>query len=115
MQKNQSRLKRARRSRTRMRVQGATRLSVHRTSRHIYAQIISPTGSNILASASTLDKSLRADSSGNMEAAKNVGKLVAQRALQVGVKHVAFDRSGYKFHGRVKALADSARENGLEF
>ena len=115
MRKNQSRLRRARRSRVRIRVQGITRLSIHRTPRHIYAQIISATGDSVLASASTLDKSLRKDPTGNVEAATAVGKLVAERALKVGVKEVAFDRSGFKFHGRVKALADSARENGLEF
>ena len=98
-----------------MRTQRVTRLSVHRTPRHIYAQIISSRGDTILASASTLDKSLRANATGNINAAAAVGKLVAERALKSGVKKVAFDRSGFKFHGRVKALANSARENGLEF
>ena len=115
MKKNESRLRRAKRSRIRMRTQRVTRLSVHRTPRHIYAQIISSKGDTILASASTLDKSLRTNATGNINAAAAVGKLVAERALKSGVKKVAFDRSGFKFHGRVKALADSARENGLEF
>jgi large subunit ribosomal protein L18 len=88
---------------------------VHRTPRHIYAQIIEPS-SRVLASASTLDKGLRGDlsSSGNVDAAKRVGGLIAERALAAGVKKVAFDRAGFKFHGRVKALADAAREAGLE-
>ncbi len=98
-----------------MRTQRVTRLSVHRTPRHIYAQIISSPEGAILASASTLDKSLRSNTTGNITAAAAVGKLVAERALKAGVKKIAFDRGGFKFHGRVKALADSARENGLEF
>ncbi len=98
-----------------MRTQRVTRLSVHRTPRHIYAQIISSPEGSILASASTLDKSFRNNTTGNIAAAAAVGKLVAERALKAGVKKIAFDRGGFKFHGRVKALADSARENGLEF
>jgi large subunit ribosomal protein L18 len=98
-----------------MRDQGAVRLSVHRTPRHIYAQVIAPAGDKVLASASTLDSSLRGGSTGNTEAAAAVGKLVADRAKEAGVAKVAFDRGGYKYHGRVKALADAARENGLEF
>lgn len=113
--KNDSRLRRARRSRARMRDQGAVRLSIHRTPRHIYAQIIAPEGDKVLASASTLDKSLRDGSTGNATAAAAVGKLVAERAREAGIAAVAFDRSGFKYHGRVKALADAARENGLEF
>jgi large subunit ribosomal protein L18 len=113
--KNDSRLRRARRSRTRMRDQGMNRLSVHRTPRHIYAQIIAPAGDKVLASASTLDSDLRGGSTGNIAAAAEVGKLVAQRAKEAGVQRVAFDRSGYKYHGRVRALADAARETGLEF
>ena len=115
MKKNESRLRRARKSRSRMRTKKMTRLSVHRTTKHIYAQIISSSGDSVLASASTLDKSLRDNTTGNINAAEAVGKLVAERALKVGVKKIAFDRGGFKFHGRVKALADSARENGLEF
>ena len=113
--KNDSRLRRARRARNRMREQGVNRLSVHRTPRHIYAQVLAPAGDRVLASASTLDSSLRACSTGNQEAAAAVGKLVAERAKAAGIEKVAFDRAGYKYHGRVKALADAARESGLEF
>lgn len=113
--KNESRLRRARRARARMRNLGMNRLSVHRTPRHIYAQIIAPAGDKVLASASTLDADLRKGATGNMAAAAEVGKLVAARARKAGVEKVAFDRSGYKYHGRVKALADAARETGLEF
>ena len=113
--KNDSRLRRARRARTKMRELGMNRLSVHRTPRHIYAQVFAPGGDKVLASASTLDKDLRSGSTGNIDAAAAVGKLVAERAKAAGVDKVAFDRSGYKYHGRVKALADAARENGLDF
>tara|TARA_R110001599_G_scaffold353790_1_gene597754 strand:- start:38701 stop:38997 length:297 start_codon:yes stop_codon:yes gene_type:complete len=98
-----------------MRDLGINRLSVHRTPRHIYAQIISPAGDKVLASASTLDSDLRGGKTGNVDAAAAVGKLVAQRAKDAGVEAVAFDRGGYKYHGRVKALADAARESGLNF
>jgi large subunit ribosomal protein L18 len=98
-----------------MRTQGVNRLSVHRTPRHIYAQVIAPQGDRVIASASTLDGSLRSGSTGNIDAAAAVGKLVAERAKAAGIDSVAFDRSGYKYHGRVKALADAAREGGLEF
>lgn len=110
-----ARLRRARRARSNMREMGVTRLSVHRTSQHIYAQVISPEGDKVLASASTLDKSLREGATSNIEAAKQVGKLIAERAKQAGIESVAFDRAGFKYHGRVKALADSAREAGLQF
>jgi len=113
--KNDSRLRRARKARQRMRTQGVSRLSVHRTPRHIYAQVFSPAGDQVLASASTLDGSLRSGSTGNIDAATAVGKLVAERALAAGVAKVAFDRSGYKYHGRIAALANAAREGGLEF
>ena len=113
--KNDSRLRRARRARARMRSQGVNRLCVHRTPRHIYAQIIAPAGDKVLASASTLDSDLRSGSTGNAEAAAAVGKLVAERAKAAGIEAVAFDRSGYKYHGRIKALADAARESGLNF
>lgn len=114
--KKQARIRRARRSRVKMRELGVNRLSVNRTPRHIYAQIISPAGDQVLATASTLDKSLRGDNSGgNVDAAKAVGSLIAERAKAAGVSVVSFDRSGYKYHGRVKALADAAREAGLEF
>lgn len=113
--KNEARLRRARRARNRMREQGVNRLTVHRTPRHIYAQVFAPAGDRVLASASTLDSSLRSGSTGNIDAAAAVGKLVAERAKAAGVEKVAFDRSGYKYHGRIKALADAARESGLEF
>ena len=98
-----------------MRELGATRLCVHRSSRHIYAQVIAPDGSQVITQASSLDESLNGGPTGNVESAKKVGALVAERALGAGVKKVAFDRSGFKYHGRVKALADAAREAGLEF
>ena len=107
--KTQARLRRARKSRVRMRTAGDVRLSVNRTPRHIYAQIINGEGDRVLAQASTLDKDLRSGATGNMEAAAAVGKLVAERAKAAGVTEVAFDRSGYKYHGRVKARADAAR------
>ena len=113
--KNDSRLRRARKSRQRMRTRGVNRLSVHRTPRHIYAQVFAPAGDTVLASASTLDASLRGGATGNVDAAAAVGTLVAQRALAAGIDRVAFDRSGYKYHGRVKALADAARAGGLKF
>ena len=110
-----SRLRRARRARAKMRQLGVNRLSVHRTSQHIYAQILGPEGDKVLASASTLDESLRSGSTGNAEAAASVGKLIAERAVAAGITDVAFDRSGFKYHGRIKALADAAREGGLQF
>jgi large subunit ribosomal protein L18 len=115
MEKKSARLRRARRSRAKMRDLRAVRLSVNRTPCHIYAQIISPEGDKVLATASTLDKSLRSGSTGNVEAATKVGELIAERAKAVGVSAVAFDRSGYRYHGRVKALAEAARVGGLEF
>ena len=113
--KTQARLRRARKSRVRMRTAGDVRLTVTRTPRHIYAQIINGEGNRVLVQASTLDKDLRSGATGNIEAAAAVGKLVAERAKAAGVIEVAFDRSGYKYHGRVKALADGAREGGVEF
>lgn len=113
--KNVARLRRARKGRMKARELGAIRLSVHRTPRHMYAQVISAEGNRVLASASTLDKDLRGGATGNAAAAAAVGKLIAERARQAGVTEVMFDRSGYKYHGRVKALADAAREGGLEF
>ncbi len=117
MNKKQTRLRRARRARAHIRDIGATRLCVHKTPRHIYAQVISPEGNSVLVSASTLDKDVRkdVDKTGGAAAAAVVGKLVAERAKAAGVTRVAFDRSGFKYHGRVKALADAARESGLEF
>ena len=113
--KKQTRLRRARRARAKIRELGVTRLSIHRTPRHIYAQLISGDGAKVLASASTLDKDLRSGKTGNADAAKAVGALIAERGKAAGVTQVAFDRSGFKYHGRVKALADAAREGGLEF
>lgn len=113
--KKESRLRRARRARAKIRELGAVRLCVNRTPRHIYAQIISPDGGHVLASASTLDGSLRTGTTGNIEAATKVGKLIAERAKAAGITAIAFDRGGFKYHGRVKALADAAREGGLEF
>ena len=94
---------------------GAVRLCVHRTPRHIYAQVISASGDTVLASASTLDGSLREGKTGNSDAAASVGRLIAERAKAAGVTRVAFDRSCFRYHGRVKALADAAREAGLQF
>lgn len=113
--KKNSRLRRARKARIHMRSLGVTRLCVNRTPRHMYAQVISEDGSKVLAQASTLDSTLRSGKTSNIDAAKAVGKLIAERAKEAGVVKVAFDRSGFKYHGRIKALADSARENGLEF
>jgi large subunit ribosomal protein L18 len=117
MDKKQSRLRRARRARGKIRELEAVRLSVHRTPRHIYAQIIDADGGRILVSASTLQADLRKDlkGTGNVDAAKAVGKAIAERAKEAGIERVAFDRSGFRYHGRVKALAEAARENGLQF
>ena len=114
-EKRDSRLRRARPSRVKMRELCVTRLTVHRTPRHMYAQVISAEGDKVLASASTLDKDLRSGATGNADAAASVGKLIAERAKAAGITQVAFDRSGFRYHGRVKALADAAREGGLEF
>ena len=115
LDKKNARLRRARRARAKIRELKANRLCIHRTPRHIYAQIISGDGSNVICTASTLDKDLRGKSGGNVEAAIEVGKLIAKRAKKNGIQVVAFDRSGFRYHGRVKALADAAREGGLEF
>ena len=117
MDKKQSRLRRATRARKKIQELGATRLAVFRTAQHIYAQLIAPNGSEVLAAASTVEKAISADlkSTGNVEAAKAVGKAIAERALAKGVTSVAFDRSGFQYHGRVAALADAAREAGLQF
>ncbi len=115
--KRLSRLRRAKRTRMKIRQIEATRLCIYKTSRHMYAQVTTTDGSKTIACASTLDKELRdtLKQTGNVDAAKEVGKLVAKRALEAGIRAVAFDRSGFAFHGRVKALADAAREVGLEF
>lgn len=116
MEKKVSRLKRARRSRAKILELRTVRLSVHRTAQHIYAQVFD-TESKVIASASTLQKDVAAGlkGTGNIDAAKAVGKAIAERAKAKGITQVAFDRSGFKYHGRVKALADAAREAGLEF
>ena len=117
MKKKLTRLRRARRTRAQIRLLGVNRLCVHKTPRHIYAQIISPDGASVVTSASTLDKDVKKGIkySGNAAAAAVVGKLIAERAKKAGITSVAFDRSGFKYHGRVKALADAARENGIQF
>ncbi|MEN8176482.1 MAG: 50S ribosomal protein L18 [Pseudomonadota bacterium] len=118
MDKKTTRQRRARRTRAKIAELGVYRLAVHRTPRHIYAQVIEPGGSRVVASASTLDKSVRGEvegHGGNSAAAVVVGKMIADRAKAAGVEQVAFDRSGFKYHGRIKALADAARENGLNF
>ncbi|HEU4618152.1 MAG TPA: 50S ribosomal protein L18 [Gammaproteobacteria bacterium] len=115
MNKKERRQRRARRARAKIGLKDVHRLCVHRTPRHIYAQIIAPAGDRVVVSASTLVKELREQlkTTGNADAARAVGKLVAERAKAQGIERVAFDRSGFKFHGRVKALADAAREAGL--
>ncbi len=117
MKKKTARLRRARHTRAQIRENGSTRLCVHKTPRHMYAQIIAPNGSEVITSASTLDKEVKAQIkyTGNIQAAAVVGKILAERAKKAGVTKVAFDRSGFKYHGRVKALADAAREQGMEF
>lgn len=113
--KQASRLRRAKRTRAKISELRTHRLCVHRTPRHIYAQIIDPTGGKVLASASTVEKDLRTKATGNVEAAGSVGALIAERAKSAGVTEVSFDRSGFKYHGRIKALAEAAREAGLAF
>nr|WP_038096946.1 50S ribosomal protein L18 [Thioalkalivibrio sp. HK1] len=117
LHRKQSRMRRAKKTRRHILGLRVPRMSIHRTPRHIYAQIISPEGDRTLASASTLDKDVRSEVSygGNRSAASVVGRIVAERAKQAGVERVAFDRSGFKYHGRIKALADAAREAGLSF
>lgn len=112
-----ARQRRARKTRAKIAELKATRLSVHRTNGHIYAQIIAETGDKVLASASTLEAEVRKalKNGGNTEAASLVGKRIAEKAKAAGIAQVAFDRSGYKYHGRIKALADAAREHGLSF
>lgn len=114
--KNEARLKRH--LRVRKKIQGTSerpRLNIFRSSKHMYAQIVDDTKSVTLAAASTKEKELTVGNGGNIEAARKVGELIAARAKEKGVERVVFDRSGYLYHGRVKALADAAREGGLEF
>ena len=115
--KKTARLRRARRARAKISELRVNRLCVYRSPRHIYAQVISPNGNEILASASTVEKAnkAKAGATGNIEAAGNIRKLIAERAKAAGIDKVAFDRSGYAYHGRIKALAEAAREGGLEF
>ncbi|AVA38622.1 50S ribosomal protein L18 [Proteus mirabilis] len=117
MDKKAARIRRATRARRKLQELGATRLVVHRTPRHIYAQVIAPNGSETLVAASTTEKAIieQLKNTGNKEAAAVVGKIIAERALEKGIKSVSFDRSGFQYHGRVQALADAAREAGLQF
>ena len=117
MNKKNPRLRRSRKTRAKIAGLKVTRLSVHRTYGHIYAQIIAETGDKVLASASTMEVDVRKEIKygGNVAAAASVGKRIAEKAKAAGIEKVAFDRSGYKYHGRIKALADAARENGLSF
>lgn len=117
MDRNQARLRRARKTRAKIAQQKVARLAVHRTNSHIYAQIIDATGGNVLTSASTLEKEVRKDlpNGGNVGSAAFVGKRIAEKAKSLGIDKVAFDRAGCKYHGRIKALADAAREHGLVF
>lgn len=117
MDKKASRLKRALRQRCKIKQLSANRLTVHRTSQHIYAQVLSQDGTTTLASASTTQADIKSalKNTSNIDAAALVGKVIAERAVAAGVSEVAFDRSGFKYHGRVKALADAAREAGLKF
>lgn len=116
MDKKATRIRRARRTRAKIRELGAYRLCIYRTPRHIYAQIIAPNGSEVVATASTVQADVKGGlkSTGNVAAAVAVGKAIAEKAKAAGITQVAFDRSGFKYHGRVKALADAARENGLQ-
>ncbi len=117
MDKKTNRLRRAKRTRAKIRELAVPRLTVHRTPRHIYAQVIDATGSAVVAAASSVSKDARGSiaNGGNVDAAVAVGKTIAEKAAAAGISVVAFDRSGFKYHGRVKALADAARENGLKF
>lgn len=117
MDKKQSRLRRARRTRAKIRQLGEHRLCIHRTPRHTYAQVFAPDGATVLVSASTLEAEVKSGLkyTGNLAAATRIGQLIAERAKAAGIAKVAFDRSGFKYHGRVKALADAARESGLQF
>lgn len=113
--KKVQRLRRARRGRARMNTLGVHRLSVYRSSAHIYAQVIAPNSQAVIACASTVEADLRSAFGGNVSAAQKVGQLIAQRAVAAGIDSVAFDRSGYQYHGRIKALAEAARDAGLKF
>ena len=112
--KNLKRLKRAKKTRSKIELAENNRLTVFRSNTHIYAQISTFDGSKVIASASTTESSLKSENNGNIEAASKVGKLIAERAIEKGVNKVAFDRSGYKFHGRVKAFVDAVKEKGIK-
>jgi large subunit ribosomal protein L18 len=115
--KNLARLRRARQTRLKIAEVGAVRLTVHRTNTHLYAQITSPSGDKVLATASSVEKDLRGQlkTGSNRKAAEVVGQRIAEKAKQAGIETVAFDRAGYRYHGRIKALADAARAGGLKF
>jgi len=117
MKKKEARLIRAAKGRAMIKANNMVCLTVHRTPKHIYAQVISADGTRVIVASSTQEKSFKNDIiyTGNTQSAKQVGHLIARRAIEAGVKEVAFDRSGFKYHGRVKALADAARQSGLEF
>ncbi len=117
LNKKETRQRRSRKTRARIAEQKTVRLAVHRTNLHIYAQVISADGGKVLASASSMEADVRKElaNGGNVKAATVVGKRIAEKAKSAGISAVAFDRSGYKYHGRIKALADAARENGLKF
>lgn len=117
MNRKEARIRRSRKTRARIRLQGVNRLCVHKTSMHIYAQIVSTDNRSIVTSASTRDKEIKSKikHGGNKDAATLIGQTIAERAKKAGVTKVASDRSGFKYHGRIKALADAARENGIEF
>ena len=117
IQKKDRRLRRAVKTRAHIRTLGVARLSVHKTPRHIYAQLTDAQGAKVIAAASTVQTAVKGElkGTGNVEAAKAVGRAIAERAKAAGVTKVAFDRAGFRYHGRVKALADAARESGLEF
>jgi large subunit ribosomal protein L18 len=117
MEKKTARLRRAKKTRSHIRRMGMPRLTVHRSGRHIYAQVIAAEGGSVIAAASTVQKDVRTGltSTSNKDAAKAVGKAVAERAVAAGISDVAFDRSGFRYHGRVAVLADAARESGLKF
>jgi large subunit ribosomal protein L18 len=115
--KNQARLRRARQTRLKIREVGAVRLTVHRTNTHIYAQLTSASGDKVLATASSVEKEVRAQlkHGANLKAAELIGQRIAAKAKEKGIEKVAFDRAGYRYHGRIKALADAARAGGLKF
>jgi large subunit ribosomal protein L18 len=115
--RNEARLRRAKATRAKIDQLKAVRLTVHRSNAHIYAQVIDPSGSKVLAAASTADRDVRSSITygGNVKAAAEIGRRIAEKAKQLGIAEVAFDRSGYRYHGRVKALAEAAREAGLKF